>query len=134
MFSVASMLNPAPVPALDGHRQLLSPCSTRPVSQCSNRGLVHPTPPPPPKKLKLQKDAPVFIKGQAQGVVKYFPQENCGPKTSEEIRKMSVYPYGQITKYPRHIPYNSDKKTFVTKTGRDAFEGMFFLMTATDGC
>lgn len=60
-------------------------------------------------------------------MVKYLPYQNCDAATTEELRKFAVYPYGQITKYPRHIPYNSDKKTFVTRTGREAFEGVDFV-------
>lgn len=30
---------------------------------------------------------------------------------------------GHIAEYPRHIPYNSEKKTFQEKTGRESFEG-----------
>ncbi|KAN0087393.1 Transcription regulator HTH, APSES-type DNA-binding domain containing protein [Elaphomyces granulatus] len=29
---------------------------------------------------------------------------------------------GQISHYPRHIPYNSEKKSFLEKTGRESFE------------
>lgn len=31
---------------------------------------------------------------------------------------------GEIMRYPRTIPYKSDKKSFEEKTGRSKFEGM----------
>jgi hypothetical protein len=30
---------------------------------------------------------------------------------------------GDIAEYARHIPYNSDKKSFQERTGRESFEG-----------
>jgi hypothetical protein len=39
-------------------------------------------------------------------------------------RRFKIFPLGQIhSKGIRHIPYNSDKKDFLEKTGREAFEG-----------
>lgn len=34
-----------------------------------------------------------------------------------------------IVEYPRHIPYNSEKKSFLEKTGRESFEGMPILLS-----
>ncbi|KAM5438470.1 hypothetical protein MferCBS31731_005047 [Microsporum ferrugineum] len=33
-----------------------------------------------------------------------------------------IHPMGHITEFPRHIPYNSEKKSFLEKTGRESFE------------
>lgn len=41
-------------------------------------------------------------------------------------QKFQIYPLGEIYKKGvRHIPYNSDKKDFLDKTGREAFESKF---------
>ncbi|EHK99412.1 hypothetical protein M7I_4708 [Glarea lozoyensis 74030] len=39
-----------------------------------------------------------------------------------EIEKFRIYPMGTIEKFCRHIPYNSEKKSFLEKTGRESIE------------
>ena len=71
----------------------------------------------------MVKDAAVFTKGKVKGEIRFPPYENFNKETLKEIMKFNVYPLGRITAYPRHIPYNSEKKTFLEKTGRESFEG-----------
>ncbi|KAF1834379.1 hypothetical protein BDW02DRAFT_341721 [Decorospora gaudefroyi] len=91
-----------------------------------------PTPPsypvavvPGPRRQKVPKDAPIFSEGNRPvGNVNFVPHE---AGNDEELlaqhRKFQIYPLGEIYKKGvRHIPYNSDKKDFLDKTGRDAFE------------
>ena len=116
MVSVASLLNPA----VEDHRSLPSPtcssagCTPEPSSAPST---------PPSKKLKLAKDAAIFTRGKVQGFIRYPPCEQYDTGTVNELRTFSVHPLGEIADYRRHIPYNSDKKGFLAKTGRGAFEG-----------
>ncbi|MCJ1294510.1 hypothetical protein MMC34_006068 [Xylographa carneopallida] len=70
----------------------------------------------------MSKDAAIFARGKVQGEVRYPPCEAQDEKLAAEHRRFSVYPMGQISEYRRHIPYNSEKKTFLAKTGRGAFE------------
>lgn len=91
----------------------------------------------PAKRQKLVKDAAVFIRGDANGPIKYPPHE-CSESnpgmTAEQSRELAhyhkmytIYPSAlgdeKIADFARHIPYSSEKKTFVNKTGRDAFDG-----------
>jgi len=77
-----------------------------------------------PKRQKLAKDAAVFTKGRPKGEVCYPPHEaGDDEEMREQHEKFQIYPMGHIAKFPRHIPYNSEKKSFLDKTGRDAFEG-----------
>jgi hypothetical protein len=71
----------------------------------------------------MAKDAAIFNTGKVQGQVRYPPWESYDKTTSIELQKFSVFPIGLISKYHRHIPYNSEKKSFLEKTGRGAFEG-----------
>ncbi|KAM3425593.1 hypothetical protein BST61_g7540 [Cercospora zeina] len=96
-----------------------------------------PNTPSPPKRQKLIKDAAMFIPSQAQGVINY-PASECSeevdclaaPQRQELAKqhlKFHVYPSGRggdgrIEDYPRRIPYSSEKKDFLIKTGRDAFD------------
>lgn len=71
----------------------------------------------------MTKDGAVFTKAKIVGEVKYPPFDDLDEETKREIRKFKVFPLGKIQLYPRHIPYNSEKKMFLEKTGRESFEG-----------
>jgi hypothetical protein len=78
-----------------------------------------------PRRQKIPKDAPIFSEGtKTVGIVNYPPYEAEGDRTLKaEHDRFQVFPRGEIyQKGVRHIPYNSDKKDFLDKTGRDAFE------------
>jgi len=115
MLSVASLLNPI----MEERRQLPSPsCSSRCASEADSEPRDHPA-----KKPKLAKDAALFVKGKISGEINYAPYEQYRERIAKEVAKLGVYPQGKIADFRRHIPYNSDKKTFLQKTGREAFEG-----------
>jgi hypothetical protein len=81
-------------------------------------------PSPKSRGPKLAKDAPIFRKGAPKGIVQFPPHEaGEDEELKEQHRLFEVYPMGEIADYCHHIPYSSDKKTFLSKTGRDAFEG-----------
>jgi hypothetical protein len=78
------------------------------------------------KRQKVAKDAPIFSEGnKTVGFINYPPHEAGDSKTlADEHERFQVFPRGEVyLKGVRHIPYNSDKKDFLDKTGRDAFEG-----------
>ncbi|KAF2642638.1 hypothetical protein P280DRAFT_540517 [Massarina eburnea CBS 473.64] len=80
---------------------------------------------PLPKRQKVAKDAPVFSEGtKTVGFVNYPPYEAGNDEhLAAQHKRFRVFPLGEIQKVGvRHIPYNSDKKDFMEKTGRDAFE------------
>jgi hypothetical protein len=75
------------------------------------------------KKPKMTKDGAIFTKGKIKGVVNFPPFQDLDPKAMCEVQMYQVRPFGEIEEYPRHIPYNSEKKSFLEKTGRESFEG-----------
>ena len=84
---------------------------------------------PATRRQKIPKDAPIFSDGNRTiGTVNFPPHENQNdPELLAQHRKFQVYPLGEILKKGvRHIPYNSEKKDFLDKTGRDAFESRSF--------
>ena len=81
----------------------------------------------------MTKDGAVFAKGKIKGEVNYAPFERLDEETMCEVQKFQVYPLSQIQDYSRHIPYNSEKKSFLEKTGRESFEGKK-PATSTDPC
>jgi hypothetical protein len=88
------------------------------------------TPTPAPtrtKGAKLPKDAPIFRKGPTKGEVKFPPHEaGDDAELAAQHRRFKIFPggsAGKIADFCHRIPYSSDKKTFLAKTGREAFEG-----------
>lgn len=70
------------------------------------------------------KDGAVFTKGnKIKGEVNYPPFEHFDENSMQQMAKFEIYPLGKTQEYPRHIPYNSEKKSFFEKTGRESFEG-----------
>lgn len=113
MASIESLLNPLP----DASQFSLpspAPTSADPVS-CSE---------PRQKRPKIAKDAPIFNRGKIRGELRYPPCEERSEALIQAHRQFQLHPMGDIAEYPRHIPYNSDKKSFAEKTGRESFEGM----------
>lgn len=74
-------------------------------------------------RQKLTKDAPVFTKGKIRGELRYPPCEMRDEALTRLHQHFQIHPMGRIADYPRHIPYNSDKKSFQERTGRESFEG-----------
>lgn len=119
MVSVASLLNPSP-PIFERLRDTPDSAS----SSSSREGSPYPSSLLPFKKQKMHKGASNLVMGEPKGKVKYPPYEIQDTHAAAEYRKYEVKPIGQISDYPKRIPYNSDKKSFQQKTGRDGFEGM----------
>ncbi|EKD17802.1 APSES transcription factor Xbp1 [Drepanopeziza brunnea f. sp. 'multigermtubi' MB_m1] len=70
----------------------------------------------------MTKDGAVFAKGKIKGDVRFAPFERLDEDVLREVQRFHVYPLGDIQEYARHIPYNSEKKSFLEKTGRESFE------------
>lgn len=81
------------------------------------------------KKAKMPKDSPIFRPGNTVGEVRYPPCEERDEELARFHREFKLHPMGEIAKFPRHIPYQSDKKSFQEKTGRDSFHGMSLIMS-----
>lgn len=58
-----------------------------------------------------------------QGPVNFAPYETVDQAAYRELRQFLVTPLGQIRQNCEHIPYNSSKKDFFEKTGRESIEG-----------
>ncbi|KAI9719724.1 MAG: hypothetical protein M1812_003212 [Candelaria pacifica] len=70
----------------------------------------------------MSKDAAIFTKGKIRGENRFPPFEITDEGLLEQHRRFRIFPSEDIQAYPRHIPYNSDKKSFLEKTGRESFE------------
>lgn len=127
MLSVADMLNPVkaerkgtPLPSSPTSSSRKTASSTliaddSPSSTCSSTAFA--------KKSKMSKDGAIFAKGKAKGQINFPPFEDLDAEALKQVEKFSVYPLGKIREFCRHIPYNSEKKNFLGRTGRESFEG-----------
>ncbi|KAJ4253221.1 hypothetical protein NW757_005929 [Fusarium falciforme] len=123
MLSLKTLLNPAP-PGQDGPLSFRpSPTPPSPTfsaatdtsNSAQNRSIMPP--------VRVSKDSGGLAKSKLRGQVNYPPFENNLDELSlREMRTFRVKPLGSIQQNCLHIPYNSGKKDFFEKTGRESFE------------
>ncbi|KAK4130572.1 hypothetical protein BT67DRAFT_217408 [Trichocladium antarcticum] len=119
MVSVASLLNPEPPRApLPTSRPIAAVRAPQTLS------FHHETTPARPsvETLRMAKNANPPAGCKAKGVVNFPPFETLDDAALREIRRFQVHPFGSIQDTCRRIPYNSGKKDFYSKTGREFFE------------
>ena len=121
MLSLASLLNPIRTEDQSSYTsaKLLPSGWYRPHATCDNTYSTEKV----IKRSKMSKDGAVFAKSKTKGDVNYLPFEQLSHEMRCEVERFQVYPLGKIEDYSRHIPYNSEKKSFLEKTGRESFEG-----------
>ncbi|KAF4456967.1 hypothetical protein F53441_982 [Fusarium austroafricanum] len=123
MLSVKSLLNPAPAGDNDSPFPRPNPTSEFPPMSniggpsSQNRGNSMMA----SDRAGLN-DTNSLSKSKLRGQVRFRPFENLDELSLEEIRKFRVKPFGHIQETCLHIPYNSGKKDFFEKTGRESFE------------
>jgi hypothetical protein len=66
---------------------------------------------------------PASSQSKTRGVVNFPPFEALDESSLREVRRFQVHPFGSIQETCERIPYNSGKKDFFSKTGREGFEG-----------
>ncbi|KAF2169330.1 hypothetical protein M409DRAFT_65032 [Zasmidium cellare ATCC 36951] len=144
MLKINSLLNPASEHDRYGFAHSVTPPSTpadsahaySPTSTLTSQ----PTTPltPTPKRQKRAKDASNFTPGPARGPVNYPPFECNEPSVclsnsqqrelEMQHRLFKVQPTGRdeegglISRNVHHIPYSSEKRGFMDKTGRGGFD------------
>lgn len=114
-------------------RDLLNPTVEEPQrtrSPASSNSEFHPSPsimkctfPRAEKKPKNVKDAAVFRRNMPTGQIRFPPCEVRDEELTTMHKKFKIFPMGNIADFPRQIPYQSEKKDFQEKTGRDSFHG-----------
>ncbi|KAG9259240.1 transcription regulator HTH, apses-type DNA-binding domain-containing protein [Emericellopsis atlantica] len=84
---------------------------------------------PAPSKAKKTRDSSDLSYSRATGYYKFAPFEDLDEKAMRMIRPYKIYPFGEIGAYIAHIPYSSDKKDVMAKTGREKFEIFVYKFT-----
>ncbi|KAF5026854.1 hypothetical protein F66182_1049 [Fusarium sp. NRRL 66182] len=124
MLSLKGLLNPAP-PGDDAPPfSRPSPAPESPTisnvgdasNQALSRSMMHPF-------RATVKDTSNLAKSKLRGQVRFPPFEHLNEAALHEMQRFRVSPFGFIHETCLHIPYNSGKKDFFEKTGRESFEG-----------
>ncbi|OAQ97034.1 hypothetical protein LLEC1_05785, partial [Akanthomyces lecanii] len=72
--------------------------------------------------------------GKQRGPVNFMPfEEGLSPAVVHQIMHFQVRPFGQIRQSCEHIPYNSSKKDFFGKTGRESIDVLKYEFRRPDG-
>ncbi|KAG5933499.1 hypothetical protein E4U60_004431 [Claviceps pazoutovae] len=120
MLSIAALLNPLEpggnntdqsLPGPSQHRFRISLHNSR--SRCSEER---------PSLDGKRKEA--TSAAAAQGSVNFPPFENVNDEVVREIKRYGVPQFGSIHETREHIPYNSSKRDFSIKTGRESIEAL----------
>ncbi|KAI1766251.1 hypothetical protein GGR53DRAFT_528923 [Hypoxylon sp. FL1150] len=119
MLSLSSLLNPDPSgPPINRFPPSPASSSSPTTSIPDESGLPEPTMP----KQKIPKSAALLPAGRPKGAINFLPHERLDEASQRLVRKFRVHRLGIIQHHARHIPYNSGKKDFFEKTGRESFE------------
>ncbi|OTA01006.1 hypothetical protein A9Z42_0013140 [Trichoderma parareesei] len=123
MLPLQSILNPAssaqPVASFRQYEPLVSASSTSSPTETLRTTRSAPSAAP---KGRASVNAVGLPKLNPQGPVNFAPYENVDQAAYRELRQFLVTPLGQIRQNCEHIPYNSSKKDFFEKTGRESIE------------
>ncbi|KPM36429.1 hypothetical protein AK830_g10157 [Neonectria ditissima] len=137
MLSLRTLLNPAPPGRETGPSFQPSPTPSSPafsnVTDNSALGMDRPIMPPIRLGMDRSMDRSNMAKSKLRGPIKYPPFENLTEESLSEIRRFQIMNFGYIKQSCAHIPYNSGKKDFFEKTGRESFEGAHSEMASWPG-
>lgn len=137
MASIESLLNPVP-PEPVRRRQEWQEKLLQQQQQHEQQQQQRPNTFPPDirerRPSRIPKDAPVFNPGKVRGQLRYAPFEERDEFLDKQHVLFEIHPaIGHIAEFPRHIPYSSEKKGFLEKTGRESFEGECFFCPICSG-
>lgn len=131
MISLSSLLNPVPSEAPDQHphpRSHPSPTHS-PSTSYSETETVSSVDRPVFSRIRARDSGRITKPARPRGLITYRPFEDLDEAAMREVSRFQVIPFGRIRDSCAHIPYNSGKKDFFDKTGRESFEGMCPLST-----
>ncbi|KAK4033766.1 transcriptional repressor XBP1 [Parachaetomium inaequale] len=123
MVSVAELLNPEPLraplptsrpaPVSPAHQTLAFRNEAAPVR-------------PSVETLRMIETNKNPSRGKSRAAVNFPPFEVLDEPSLREVRRFEVHPFGSIQETCERIPYNSGKKDFFSKTGREGFEAFHY--------
>ena len=130
MMSIESLLNPSQSPLDQTEcKRLSTTCSNLYSSKFSSPFLSsYEQQSPLPSTFEkentpLPKDVTRFAISRTKGEIRYEPCEARDEEVAAQHQLFQIYPMCEIANYCKTIPYSSEKKGFLEKTGREGFEG-----------
>lgn len=118
MISLTSLLNPAP----PGSHSRPSP-TVSPATSYSETETVASLDRPMFSRIRARETGRITKPARPRGLITHHPFEELDEASAKEVARFQVKPFGRIRESCAHIPYNSGKKDFFDKTGRESFEG-----------
>lgn len=87
---------------------------------------------PQQDKQEMAKNGLAYVQSNVKGQVNFYPFDAYDSASRQQVQSFGIKTSrDQIIRCPRHIPYNSEKKSFLEKTGRESFEGKCFIYNIT---
>lgn len=130
MMSIKSLLNPYQSPLGQTECKRLSTTCSNLYSSQSSSPLISSYEQQSPilstyekEDSPLPKDVTRFAISRTKGEIRYVPCEARDEEVAAQHQLFQIYPMCGIAKYCKTIPYSSEKKGFLEKTGREGFEG-----------
>ncbi|KND92879.1 Transcriptional repressor XBP1, partial [Tolypocladium ophioglossoides CBS 100239] len=118
MLPLQSLLNPAPAACLRQPASIVVSNSTPNTTTASGGAMdAHLS-----FRRRPSRSATPLPKSKTQGPVRFPPFEVVDEAAIQHIARYQISSFGQIQQCCEHIPYNSTKKDFYEKTGRESIE------------
>ncbi|KAK3997392.1 hypothetical protein QBC44DRAFT_94151 [Cladorrhinum sp. PSN332] len=128
MLPVSSLLNP-----MEPQRAPSSPSRSISSSHSSSRQFVESLSQAPPAArpstnnsntalTMVGNSSRVSLRSRPKGNVNFAPFEDLEAASLQAVFEFGIFPFGRIMETARRIPYNSSKKDFYQKTGRESFD------------
>ncbi|PFH58776.1 hypothetical protein XA68_13218 [Ophiocordyceps unilateralis] len=76
----------------------------------------------PTVRKTTSRSASRLVRSRTHGPVRFPPHEQVDAGAMREVARFQISQFGQIYQYSQHIPYNSTKRNFYEKTGRESIE------------
>ncbi|UNI21805.1 hypothetical protein JDV02_007761 [Purpureocillium takamizusanense] len=126
MLPLRSLLNPDPPDRRSDRRRL--PAHALPMASARETQSTLAT---TMEKHRLpsrrgSRNAAYVPRSKTQGPVRYPPFEDVSDAAAREVAKYEIDAFGYIQQCCEHIPYNSTKKDFFEKTGRESIEAFSY--------
>ncbi|SPN98605.1 uncharacterized protein DNG_01650 [Cephalotrichum gorgonifer] len=121
MLSLTSLLNPTP-PGPPKPPSNRSATVSSPSTSYSEAETVSSLDRPIFSRIRVRDSGRITKGSRPRGRIQFPPFEELDDAALSEISRFQVTPFGRIQESCAHIPYNSGKKDFFDKTGRESFE------------
>ncbi|KAK4226805.1 hypothetical protein QBC38DRAFT_341346, partial [Podospora fimiseda] len=123
MIPVSSLLNP-PMESQLAPSSSTARSTLEPLSQTPSTTARPPTNNNNATITVIGNSSRGYLRSRTKGNVNFPPFEDLDEESLAKVLAFIVFPLGRIMETARRIPYNSSKKDFYQKTGRESFDAV----------